>query len=89
MTSPPRLADACAPDAGRCTTCSDEAVPVRVVALPETGLQDGAVAVAICEDARGHRQEVLVGLVGRVRPGDRLLVHAGAALGRLPAGAAP
>jgi hydrogenase maturation factor len=60
----------------RCLTCSDEAVPVRVVELAADGL-------AVCVDDDGARSEVMVELVGSVARGDRLLVHGGAALGRL------
>jgi hydrogenase maturation factor len=62
----------CADD--RCVTCSDEGVPMRVVATNADGTArcDGDVGV-----------DVMVDLVGRVEPGDRLLVHAGVALARL------
>ena len=76
----------CPPGATHCVTCSDEAVPMRVVALMD-GVE-GAAAVALCEDESGRRRDVLVGLVDHARPGDRLLVHAGAALRRLGEGSA-
>lgn len=60
-------------DDTHCVTCADEAVPMRVVAVRDETL-------AICD--RG--QEVLTALVGEVRPGDELLVHAGAAIARAP-----
>jgi len=50
----------------------------------ETLDDDGLV---LCEDAGGRRSEVLTGVVGPVRAGDSLLVHAGAALVRLDPGA--
>ena len=57
-------------------TCSDEGVPMRIVA--------SAVAqVALCEDDEGSRSEVMTDLVGEVEIGDAVLVHAGVALGRL------
>ena len=61
-------------DGGHCTTCSDEALPVRVVRVaPERG-------VALCEDEAGTRSTVEIALVDPVAPGDVLLVHAGTAL---------
>jgi hydrogenase expression/formation protein HypC len=56
-------------DDGHCVTCSDEGVPMRVVELREGSL-------ALCEDGT----EVMIDLVGEVRPGDEVLVHAGVAL---------
>ncbi len=58
-----------------CITCSDEGVPMRVVATHEDGL-------ARCE-AEGTESEVMIDLVGPVSAGDNLLVHAGVALARL------
>ena len=58
-----------------CITCSDEGVPMRVVAALEDGL-------ARCE-ADGAESDVMTDLVGAVTPGDGLLVHAGVALARL------
>jgi hydrogenase expression/formation protein HypC len=55
-----------------CITCSDEAVPMRVVEL--------AGDLAVCADDSGARSEVMTQLVGPVQLGDVLLVHAGAAL---------
>ena len=54
-----------------CITCSDEGVPMRVLALEEAGL------------ARCDGGDVMTDLVGPVAPGDTLLVHAGVALARL------
>ena len=53
-------------------TCSDEAVPLRVLATYDDGtaLCDGDVVV-------------MTDLVGTVAPGDELLVHAGTALARV------
>lgn len=62
---------------GHCITCSDEGIPARVLALSQG---DG---LALCEDDKGDRHEVLVDLVGTVHPGDRLLIHAGVAIGAL------
>ena len=58
-------------DEGHCVTCSDEAVPMRVVAVSDDGtaLCDGGVVV-------------MTDLVEAVAPGDELLVHAGVAIAR-------
>jgi hydrogenase expression/formation protein HypC len=61
-------------DDGHCITCSDEAVPMRVVELGEWA--------AVCADEAGTRSEVMTDLVGPVALGDVLLVHAGTALAR-------
>ena len=58
-----------------CITCSDEGVPMVVVAPAAEG-------IARCEvDGAGH--EVMTDLVGPVTAGEKLLVHAGVALARL------
>ena len=54
-----------------CVTCSDEAVPMRVVAVRADG-------TALCDGD----VEVMTDLVGAVVPGDELLVHAGTAIAR-------
>lgn len=65
-------APACEPG-GRCVTCSDEGVPMRVVSVCADG--------AVCLDEDGGRHDgVAVDLVGPVAPGDRVLVHAGVAI---------
>jgi hypothetical protein len=61
---------------GRCSACSDEGVPMRV-------LESHAGALATCAGDDGGRTEVMTDLVGEVGPGDTLLVHAGVALMRL------
>ena len=38
--------------------------------------------LALCEDAAGRRETVEIALVSPVAHGDRLLVHAGTAIGR-------
>jgi hydrogenase maturation factor len=58
---------------GHCITCSDEAVPMRVLQAPRDDL-------AVCVDEHGQRTEVMTDIVGDVAPGDVVLVHAGAAL---------
>ena len=59
-------------DDERCITCSDEAVPMRVIETTADGL-------AVCEGG----VEVMTELVGAVEPGDEVLVHAGVALARV------
>jgi hydrogenase maturation factor len=59
-------------DEHHCVTCSDEGVPMRVLEVGDDGL-------ARCDDG----VDVMTELVGPVRPGDELLVHAGVALVRL------
>lgn len=68
---------ACSGDAdGGCLTCGDVAVTLTVAAV--------AGADARCRDEAGRTETVAVELVGPVRVGDRLLVHAGVALELLP-----
>lgn len=59
-----------------CITCGDVAVELVVVSV--------AGADAECRDSQGRVEVVATELVGDVGPGDRLLVHAGVALERLP-----
>ncbi len=61
---------------GHCVTCSDEAVPMRV-------LDAGVDGVARCRDGEGAESAVMTDIVGAVAPGESLLVHAGVALQRL------
>lgn len=67
----------CANEPG-CITCGDVAVPLTVLSQQGTD--------ATCCDEQGRREVVAIELVGDVVPGDRLLVHAGVALGRLAGG---
>jgi hypothetical protein len=57
-----------------CLTCGDTATWLRVVEV------DRERDVALCVHEGERRLTVDTGLVGAVAPGDRLLVHAGAAL---------
>ena len=77
MTVTPRPS-ACTVDDDGCITCGDVAVPLTVV--------EAAGGDARCCDEQGREELVAVELVGAVGPGDRLLVHAGVALERLPEG---
>jgi hydrogenase expression/formation protein HypC len=60
-----------------CITCGDVALPLTVVAIDEPR------GLALCEDEQGRRETVETALVLPVAAGDRLLVHAGAALTKL------
>lgn len=72
----------CAADAGpkpsghadHCITCRDEGRPMTVL------VQDDGRGLALCVDDAGDRSSVETALVEPVRPGDRLLVHAGTAI---------
>lgn len=71
-------AQKCAPDAAdRCVTCGDVAVAVEVVELDEAG------GLALCQAEDGRRETVEIALVLPVAVGERVLVHAGAAIARL------
>ena len=59
-------------DDGHCITCSDEAVPLRVVEVRGDG-------IALCEGGT----EVMVDLVAPVVRDETLLVHAGVALAKV------
>jgi hydrogenase maturation factor len=59
-----------------CITCGDTGVPMRV-------LRVGADAFALCADDADATEDVACDLVWPVEPGDRVLVHAGVAIGRL------
>lgn len=71
------LSSLCELDAdGHCVTCSDEALPVRVLRVDrETGL-------ALVE-VKDTREEIDITLVDEVVPGDVLLAHGGVAIGHL------
>jgi hypothetical protein len=87
MAPPSSPAPACGPE-DHCITCGDVAVELLVARIdPSTHLAwCSAAAPAGRPDAAG--EWVDTELVGTVRPGDRVLVHAGVALTRLgaPAG---
>ena len=70
--------------AEHCITCSDEGLPLRIVALDGDGL-------ATCRDEAAPdapSATVDIQLVGDVAPGDLVLVHAGVALALLEAAGA-
>jgi len=62
-----------------CITCGDEAIPMEVLDV------DAVRGLALCADDAAARSTVETALVEPVRPGDRLLVHAGTAIGRAAA----
>jgi hydrogenase maturation factor len=57
-----------------CITCSDEAVPLRVLKI------DDARELALCENDAGERTTVEIALVAPVAVNDVVLVHAGTAI---------
>ena len=66
-----------APASG-CITCGDVAIPLTVLRL------DDRRGLARCADDEGSSETVEIDLVAPVAPGDRVLVHAGTAIARLP-----
>jgi hydrogenase assembly chaperone HypC/HupF len=80
IPTPPELAPGahCDPHGG-CITCGDVALPMQVRRI------DAERVLALCEDADGQRQSVEIMLVEPVAIGERLLVHAGTAIGRASA----
>ncbi len=70
--------EVCVPVDGHCVTCSDEGRLGEVVATPTDLLHPARVRTA------AGVEDVDVTLVGEVRPGDLLLVHAGSALTVVP-----
>jgi hydrogenase expression/formation protein HypC len=73
------LPSAAACEHDHCITCGDDGVPMTVVRL------DAGSGLAECVDDAGARSDVDASLVGPVRAGDRLLVHAGVAIAPLGA----
>ncbi len=61
-----------------CITCSDEGIPMKVERIDENR------GLALCQSEDGSKRTVEIALV-EVRPGDRVLVHAGVALAELTA----
>lgn len=67
-----------------CITCSDEGIPMRVVALSAIDGIAWCIALAGTDaEIRGELTEVMIGVVVPVEIGDTLLVHAGTALLKL------
>jgi hydrogenase maturation factor len=58
-----------------CITCGDVAVVLTVATVQGSDAQ--------CRDEQGREESVATELVGAVRPGDRVLVHAGVAIERV------
>ncbi len=67
---------AACPTDGHCVTCSDEALPARVLHV------NAEMGLAVV-DVNGTRSEVDVTLVDEVRIGHLLLVHGGVAIASL------
>jgi hydrogenase maturation factor len=65
---------------GHCITCGDDGVPMSVARI------DRQRGLALCVAEDGERTTVETALVEPVAPGDRVLVHAGTAIGRLEVG---
>lgn len=61
---------------GACLTCTDEALPARVLSIGE---ESGIALVEIGETIT----EIDVTLIDAVAPGDWLLAHGGVAIGRM------
>lgn len=61
-----------------CITCGDDGDPMTVVRV------DDERGLALCAAADGARSAVETALVAPVAAGERLLVHAGTAIARLP-----
>lgn len=76
MSERRRIDEPCVGD-DHCVTCSDEAVPMRVLSARP------GERIAICGRADGGELEVMLDLVGAVVPSETLLVHAGVALARI------
>ncbi|HEX2358838.1 MAG TPA: HypC/HybG/HupF family hydrogenase formation chaperone [Solirubrobacterales bacterium] len=60
-----------------CITCGDEAAAMRIERI------DGERELALCVTEDGARRSVEIALVQPVSEGDTVLVHAGAAIGRV------
>ena len=71
-----RVAVACSPQGPCCSVCGDDAVEMRVTVVLPAGL-------ARVSGAPGE-MEVATDLVGEVAVGDRLMVHQGFAIARVP-----
>jgi len=61
---------------GHCSTCSDEALPARVLRI----VDEDSIVFA---EMNGQETQVDISLVDDVRPGTWLLVHGGVALEQL------
>ena len=68
------LGATCSAEPG-CITCGDVAVILTVASVEGSD--------ARCRDEQGREELVATELVGEVRPGDRVLVHAGVAIERV------
>ena len=74
-TTLPVVKTACGLDTeGHCITCSDEAIPVKIVSI------DQATGLALVE-VQNVIEEIDITLVDDVTVGDTVLVHGGVAIG--------
>jgi hypothetical protein len=71
--SPAGISPECSDD--HCITCGDVAEPMTVLQI------DDERELALCADLEGARHTVEIALVGPVAIDDKLLVHAGTAIG--------
>jgi len=73
----PMSSASCELDAeGHCVTCSDEALPAKILRVDE------ATGLALVE-VKDTMEEIDITLVDSVAPGDMVLVHGGVAIGHL------
>jgi hydrogenase maturation factor len=77
VTEPEPQPAACGSD--HCITCGDDGITMTVVQV------DAATGLAVCADDTGAEAAVDISLVGPVRPGDGVLVHAAVAIAPLEA----
>jgi len=77
VTEPEPQPTACGSD--HCITCGDDGIPMTVMRV------DAPQGLAVCTDDAGVEATVETALVGPVAPDDRVLVHAGVAIGQLQA----
>jgi hydrogenase maturation factor len=61
-----------------CITCGDDGAPMTVMAI------DDSRGLALCSNDEGARFTVETALLEAVAVGERLLVHAGTAIARVP-----
>ncbi|MDQ3759343.1 MAG: HypC/HybG/HupF family hydrogenase formation chaperone [Actinomycetota bacterium] len=70
-------AGVCGIDQDGCITCGDVALPLRVERVDHDRM------LALCASESGETETVEIVLVGEVKAGDELLVHAGTAIAHL------
>lgn len=65
----------CTLDDDGCTTCGDQAIPVRVLERRDH--------TARCEDQAGQQADIATDFTPEAAPGDVLMVHMGTAIARI------